>query len=142
MKKRKRVTTKRTQRSRIVMERTYSGVTLMGSKDKPHLGGNVLEGDPYTFCPRVWSYVIERYAIRSVLDLGSGIGYSADFFHRKGLRTIAVDGLSDRIIEKSPFDGYLPERCRDKAPLTEFASGCAEVRRNFARAARECCRAA
>jgi SAM-dependent methyltransferase len=93
MKKRKRVTTKRTQRSRSVMKRTYSGVTFMGSKDKPHLGGNVLEGDPYTFCPRIWSYVIERFAIRSVLDLGSGIGYSADFFYRKGLRTIAVDGL-------------------------------------------------
>src|SRR6516164_8232178 len=97
MKKRKRVTTKRTQRSRIVMERTYSGVTFMGSKAKPHLGGNVLEGDPYSFCPRVWSYVIERFAISSVLDLGSGIGYAADFFYRKGLRTIAVDGLLENV---------------------------------------------
>jgi hypothetical protein len=129
-------------RKRSRTEWDYSGITFVNSQDEPHLGGNVLEGDPYTFCPRVWSYVIERFAIGSVLDLGSGVGYSADFFHRKGLRTIAVDGLSDRIIEKSPFDGYLPERCRDKAPLTEFASGCAEVRRNFARAARECCRAA
>jgi 2-polyprenyl-3-methyl-5-hydroxy-6-metoxy-1,4-benzoquinol methylase len=86
------------KRSRIpLMETDYSGVTIAVSKDEPHLGGNVLEGDPYTFCPRVWSYVIERFAISSVLDLGSGIGLSADFFFRKGLRTIAVDGLSDNV---------------------------------------------
>ena len=101
MKKRGRVTKKRTQRSPMIVERNYSGVTIVGSKgklkDKRHLGGNVLEGDPYTFCPGVWSYVIERFAISSVLDLGSGIGYSADFFHRKGLRTVAVDGLSDNV---------------------------------------------
>ena len=32
-----------------------------------------------------------------MLDLGSGIGYSADFFYRKGLRIVAVDGLSDNV---------------------------------------------
>jgi len=85
------------KRRKITMQRSYSGATFVHSKDEPHLGGNVLEGDIYTFCPQVWSYVIERFAIRSVLDLGSGIGYSADFFHRKGLRTVAVDGLTDNV---------------------------------------------
>jgi hypothetical protein len=84
-------------KKRSHIKKTYSGMSLVDSKDEPHLGGNVLEGDPYTFCPQVWSYVIERFAISSVLDLGSGIGYSADFFYRKGLRTIAVDGLSDNV---------------------------------------------
>jgi hypothetical protein len=74
----------------------YRG-TFIGSQSAPHLGGNIKEGDPYTFCPRVWSYVIERFAITSVLDLGSGIGNAADYFHRKGLRTIAVEGLIDNI---------------------------------------------
>jgi hypothetical protein len=85
------------KRKKITMQKTYSGATFLHSKVEPHLGGNVLEGDPYTFCPKVWSYVIERFAIRSVLDLGSGIGYSADFFYRKGLRTVAVDGLTDNV---------------------------------------------
>lgn len=80
-----------------LMARDYTGITIVNSRDKPHLGGNVREGDPYTFCPRVWSYVIERFAISSVLDLGSGVGYAADFFYRKGLRTIAADGLSDNV---------------------------------------------
>ena len=75
----------------------YAGLSDVKEENEPHLGGNILEGDPYTFCPRVWSYVIERFAIASVLDLGSGIGTAADYFHRKGLRTIAVDGLSDNV---------------------------------------------
>jgi hypothetical protein len=70
------------KRRKTAIQRSYSGTTFVRSKDEPHLGGNVREGDPYTFCPQVWSYVIERFAIRSVLDLGSGIGYAADFFHR------------------------------------------------------------
>ena len=109
MRKRSRIIKKRSR-----MERDYSGITFVNSQDEPHLGGNVLEGDPYTFCPRVWSYVIERFAISSVLDLGSGVGYSADFFHRKGLRTIAVDGLSDNV-----KTALYPTVCHDltKGPL-------------------------
>jgi SAM-dependent methyltransferase len=97
-----------------LMGRNYSGVTFVNSKDEPHVGGNVLEGDPYTFCPEVWSYVIERFAISSVLDLGSGVGHSADFFFRKGLRTIAVDGLSDNVKR-----AFYPTVCHDltKSPL-------------------------
>jgi hypothetical protein len=53
---------------------TYAGATIVGKESEPHLGGNVKEGDPYTFCPQVWSYVIERFGIDSVLDLGSGVG--------------------------------------------------------------------
>ncbi len=59
----------------------------------PHLGGNIHYGDPSTFCPQVWDYIIQRFAIKSVLDLGSGEGYSAAYFHSKGLITIATDGL-------------------------------------------------
>ena len=76
---------------------TYAGLTIVGKNTEPHLGGNAREGDPYTFCPHVWSYVIERFAIASVLDLGSGIGNAADWFFRKGLRTVAVDGMIDNV---------------------------------------------
>jgi len=62
-------------------------------QSNPHLGGNIYYGDPSTFCPQVWDYVIQRFAIKSVLDLGSGEGYSAAYFHSKGLISIATDGL-------------------------------------------------
>jgi SAM-dependent methyltransferase len=109
MRKRSRIIKKRSR-----MDRDYSGITFVNSQDEPHLGGNVLEGDPYTFCPRVWSYVIERFAISSVLDLGSGVGHAADFFYRKGLRTIAADGLWDNVKM-----ALYPTLCHDltKSPL-------------------------
>jgi len=78
---------------------TYAGITPVTDPNTPYLGGNIKEGDPYTFCPRVWTYVIERFCIRSVLDLGSGIGNAADWFFKKGLRTVAVDGLQSNIAE-------------------------------------------
>lgn len=71
---------------------TYTVVT---NEQLPHLGGNVLEGDPYTFTPNVWNYMIDRFSVRSVLDLGSGLGYSASFFHKKGCQVVAVDGLEE-----------------------------------------------
>lgn len=73
---------------------SYGGTTRTdGGIDTPHLGGNIREGDPFTFCPHVWDYVIQRFCINSVLDLGSGKGHAADWFFKKGLRTVAIDGF-------------------------------------------------
>jgi hypothetical protein len=97
------------------VDTTYLGVTIVESAAEPHLGGNAKEGDPYTFCPFVWTYVIERFCIKSVMDLGSGIGNAADYFFKKGLRTIAVDGLADNISRS-----IYPAICHDltKGPVT------------------------
>jgi len=62
---------------------------------KPHLGGNFIEVNPSTFCPAVWSYIIKKYKIKSVMDVGSGRGHAAQWFSQQGLETIAVDGLED-----------------------------------------------
>ena len=73
----------------------YEGLRESTDNENPHLGGNIVEGDPYTFAPSVWDYLIKRFAIRSVLDLGAGMAFSSDYFHRSGLRVIAVDGLKE-----------------------------------------------
>ena len=67
------------------------------STDEPHLGGNIRFGDPETYSPRVWDYVVDRFGVRSVMDLGSGSGNAAYYFHRKGLAVVAVDGLKENI---------------------------------------------
>ena len=72
---------------------TYDGLTLVSDSGQPHLGGNIAEGDPFTYAPRVWNYLIARFALRSVLDLGAGRAYSSAFFHRAGMQVISVDGL-------------------------------------------------
>lgn len=75
----------------------YDGLHFVSNEKLPHLGGNIAEGDPHTFAPNVWNYLIDRFAITSVLDLGSGIGYSSQYFYKKGLKVIAVDGLYENI---------------------------------------------
>jgi hypothetical protein len=72
---------------------SYAGLVGQVSAEFPHLGGSTTVGDPFTYCPSVWDYVISRFSISSVLDVGSGSGNAALYFHRKGLRTLAVEGL-------------------------------------------------
>lgn len=67
------------------------------SEDTPHLGGNIKEGDYNTHCPNVWKYLIDRFAVRTVLDLGSGIGYSSHYFSKQGCQVLAVDGLAENV---------------------------------------------
>lgn len=71
-------------------------------EETPHLGGNALEGDIATYCPGIWDYVISRFSINSVLDLGCGLGYSSSYFHKSGCKVIAVDGLQYNV-ENSVF---------------------------------------
>lgn len=76
----------------------YSGLTPSQDDDEMHLGGNMLQGDPYTFSPSVWNYLTDRFSIKTVLDLGSGSGYAAHYMSQKGLKVIAVDGLKSNCL--------------------------------------------
>ena len=71
----------------------YTGYRSAGDNTSKHLGGNTIEGDPFTFAPKVWDYLIQRFCIKSVLDLGAGLAYSSQYFHKSGLQVLAVDGL-------------------------------------------------
>ncbi|EAM6080682.1 hypothetical protein CDJ04_07180 [Salmonella enterica] len=74
---------------------TISGLQFVnGVDEEQHLGGNIAEGDPRTYAPSVWDYVIKRFAVKSVLDIGSGLGYAADYFFNAGVKTLAVEGLT------------------------------------------------
>ena len=65
--------------------------------NKPHLGGNFAVLNPATFCPESWSYVIRKYNIRSVLDVGSGQGHAPRWFADQGLTAYAVEGLKENV---------------------------------------------
>jgi hypothetical protein len=77
---------------------TYSGLANASDVTAPHLGGNIVEGDPLTYAPSVWDYLTNRFSLTSVLDLGSGRGYSSRYFHDRGLRVLAVDGMKDNCL--------------------------------------------
>lgn len=74
---------------------SYTGLQGVEIAQEAHLSGNIREGDPNTFAPRVWRYLLERFAVRSVMDLGSGIGYAADWFYKQGCQVVAIEGLKE-----------------------------------------------
>lgn len=63
----------------------------------PDLGGNIRHGDLRTFCPVLWDYLIERFAVESVLDVGCGEGHAVHWFHRRGVFAHGIDGLEANV---------------------------------------------
>lgn len=57
----------------------------------PHVGGNIWQGDPLTYASAVWRYMIDRFAVQSVLDIGSGRGHAAHWFYKAGCKVVAID---------------------------------------------------
>jgi cyclopropane fatty-acyl-phospholipid synthase-like methyltransferase len=64
---------------------------------KPHLGGNFACLNQATHCPPAWEYVIEKYHVKSVLDVGSGQGHAPRWFADQGLQTYAIEGLKENV---------------------------------------------
>jgi hypothetical protein len=75
---------------------SYRGLDIAVGGDLPYLGGNIKVGDPFTYCPSVWQYVIDRFGIETVL--GSGCGNASSYFHRRGLKVLAVDGYAPSVL--------------------------------------------
>lgn len=75
----------------------YEGLTVVSEARAPHLGGSIQEGDPFSFCAAAWDYVITRFGIESILDLGSGCGNAAHYFYRRGLKVVAIEGLTHSV---------------------------------------------
>lgn len=72
-------------------------ITPVINKDKPHLGGNILGGDPGTYCPAIWDYLIDTFQPKSIFDVGCGEGHLINYFYDKGIKVRASEGLSENI---------------------------------------------
>lgn len=71
-----------------------------------HLGGCILAGDIGTFAPQVWDALLALYDIKSVLDVGCGIGQSLQYFIQKGCYGKGVEGW-DKAIAASPVPEHI-----------------------------------
>ena len=79
------------------------------------LGGAPLDApDPATFLPDVWEYLIEKYQVQSVLDVGAGAGWSTKWFADRGLYTLGVEGWKEAL-ERS--------QCRANIVEHDYTSG-------------------
>jgi hypothetical protein len=71
------------------------------------MGGAFLDApDTLTFLPDVWEYLINKYDITSVLDVGAGAGWSTKWFVDRGVYTLGVEGWQDAL-EKSQCRGNI-----------------------------------
>ncbi len=70
---------------------------------KPHLGGNYLGGDPLTFTPELWKWLVERLKIRSVLDVGCGTGEALREFAALGCSVVGLEGLDENVKACAPY---------------------------------------
>jgi len=84
---------------------------MYGTEKEKHLGGywNVktsLCGDPGTWSPLIWNKIIKQLDIKSVADIGCGLGYSTRYFAQKGLDSVGVEG-GVNAINNSIFEGII-----------------------------------
>ena len=72
-------------------------------KEHPHLGGNINGGDKGTFYPALWEWLVERYSIKTVLDVGCAEGHAMEQFSKLGCFVLGIDGLSQNIAKCKQF---------------------------------------
>jgi predicted O-methyltransferase YrrM len=86
-----------------------------GSAEAGPLGGAFLDApDTNTFLPDVWDYLIEKYQVHSVLDVGAGAGWSTKWFADRGVYTLGVEGWQEAL-EKN--------QCRANIIKHDYRSG-------------------
>lgn len=61
-------------------------------------GGPFLDApDTHTFLPDVWEYLIDKYEIQSVLDIGAGAGWSTKWFADRNIYALGVEGCAEAL---------------------------------------------
>lgn len=61
------------------------------------LGGNLRHGDTRAITPDFWKYLVNRFGVRSLLDIGAGEGQALKAFHRLGVIAHGFDALYQNV---------------------------------------------
>jgi len=87
-------------------------------------------GDPATYTPNLWRWLVDTLGVESVIDVGCGEGHAAAFFAGMGCLVQGIDGsfsalrdsvISGRHVRHDFLNGpYVPERSYDLAWSCEF----------------------
>lgn len=89
------------------------GCRFVTDTDYPHLGGNLDGADPGTLYPDdLFPWLVKKYSVKTVLDVGCGMGYALKEFRKLGCTAIGMEGLPDNAA-----------RCEDPCILHDLTRG-------------------
>ena len=94
--------------------------------ERPHLGGYLSGsiGDVGSYCAPVWAWLLKKYKVHSMIDVGCGEGHALRWFAARGCRVLGVEGIAQpdkRIVEHDYTLGpYRPRGRFDLAWCCEF----------------------
>lgn len=69
-------------------------------------------GDPFSYVPEVWRWLIDELGVTSVLDVGCGMGYAAKWFVERGCLALGIEGSRE-----------VAARCVCPVALHDFTAG-------------------
>lgn len=85
---------------------------------QPHLGGNIIGGDPRTESPKLWKWLRHRFEIGSMYDVGCGEGHAMAWFRDQGCIVYGLDGLPENVAAAAKIGPtFLCDLTRHAAPL-------------------------
>ena len=71
------------------------GCPMVVDPQKPHLGGNMRGGDEGTdFSKDLWPWLVQKYNIKTLLDVGCAEGHALRAFQALGVQTTGIEGLA------------------------------------------------
>lgn len=105
-------------------------------------GGYIFGGDPATYFPELWTWMVQEWGINSVLDVGCGEGHALRFFEGLGCNVRGFDLVkqpTELIVQHDFSKGpYTPEEEYDLIWTCEFVEHVsAEHARNLISALRK-----
>lgn len=69
-----------------------------------HLGGGIPNGDGNTWMPDVFGYILVKYGIGTMVDVGCGYGHTLKWFQDYGVTGVGIDGDKEAI-DKNVYSG-------------------------------------
>ena len=101
------------------------------SKDASHMGGFSQQSDPMSFSNNTFNFMLGGLAVKSIVDVGCGKGFTTKYFHEQGAKVLCIEGShhaisqsvlpSSKIMEHDFTLGpWWPEDTYDAAWSVEF----------------------
>ena len=71
---------------------------------RPWLGGSCEGGDPATYYPELWNWLVKDRGVQSVIDVGCGEGIAVKYFSSLGCVVRGIEGIKQKHLSITEHD--------------------------------------